>query len=171
MQPEPAGPTLSTIKRLFARSANRCAFPKCTATLTDGKTVVGKVCHIKGTRPGSARYDPEQSTAERHGFDNLILMCGRHHDVIDDDDEAYTVQRLLKMKADHQSRSQHIDEDFTERAAQLFISQAVASVNQSGGITAHTVHFHGKLAPDASTERRTALARIEAFHHERALRS
>ncbi len=135
---EPAGPTLPTIKRLFAHSGNRCAFPKCIATLIDGETVVGKICHIKGARPGSARYDPEQNAVERHGFDNLILMCGRHHDVIDADEEAYTVERLSKMKADHHSRTQRIDEDFVERAAQLFISQPVTSVNQSGGITAHT---------------------------------
>ena len=164
---EPAGPTLPTIKRLFAHSGNRCAFPKCIATLIDGETVVGKICHIKGARPGSARYDPEQNAVERHGFDNLILMCGRHHDVIDADEEAYTVERLSKMKADHHSRTQRIDEDFVERAAQLFISQPVTSVNQSGGITAHTVHFHDKPAPDASAERRAALARIDTFHNGR----
>jgi hypothetical protein len=108
-----------------------------------------------------------QSGAERHGFDNLILMCGKHHDVIDDDEEAYTVERLSKMKADHQSRAQRIDEDFTEQASQLFIGQPVASINQSGGITAHTVHFHGKPALDGSAERRAALARVETLHDER----
>jgi hypothetical protein len=165
---DPTGPTLPTIKRLFAHSGNRCAFPKCTATLIDDETVVGKVCHIKGARPGSARHDPQQRAAERHGFDNLILMCGRHHDVIDADEEAYTVGRLVKMKADHQSRAESMDEDFTERAAQLFISQPVTSVNQSGGITAHTVHLHAEPAQDASAARRAALARIETFHQERA---
>src|SRR5712671_1056267 len=89
-------PSVPTKKRLFALSSNRCAFPRCPATLIDGKTVVGKICHIKGARPGGARYDAQQSAAARHGFDNLILMCGRHHDVIDDDEEAYTVDRLLK---------------------------------------------------------------------------
>jgi hypothetical protein len=133
-------PSVPTKKRLFALSSNRCAFPRCPATLIDGKTVVGKICHIKGARPGSARYDAQQSAAERHGFDNLILMCGRHHDVIDDDEEAYTVGRLLKMKADHESRATGIDDDFAERAAHLLIDQAVRSENQSGGITAHTVH-------------------------------
>jgi hypothetical protein len=136
---DPTGPSLPTIKRLFAHSGNRCAFPRCTATLIDGSTVVGKVCHIKGARPGSARYDAQQSAAERHGFDNLILMCGGHHDMIDADDEAYTVDRLLKMKANHESRAASIDDDFAEQAAHLLINQPVTSVNQSGGITAHTV--------------------------------
>ena len=58
---DPTGPTLPTIKRLFAHSGNRCAFPKCTATLIDAETVVGKVCHIKGARSGSGRYDPQHT--------------------------------------------------------------------------------------------------------------
>jgi hypothetical protein len=82
---------------------------------------------------------PPSLTAERHGFDNLILMCGRHHDVIDADEEAYTVDRLLKMKADHQSRAARIDDRFAEQAAHVLINQPVTSASQSGGITAHTV--------------------------------
>jgi DNA invertase Pin-like site-specific DNA recombinase len=69
-------------------------------------------------------------------------MCGRHHDVIDDDEEAYTVDRLLKMKADHEARAASIDEAFAERAARLLIDRSVRSENQSGGITAHTVHLN-----------------------------
>ena len=74
-----------------------------------------------------------------HGFDNLILMCGRHHDVIDADEKAYTVDRLLKMKAHQQSRVARIEDSFAEQAAHLLINQSVRSLNQSGGITAHTV--------------------------------
>jgi hypothetical protein len=138
---DPTRPSLPTTKRLFAHSGNRCAFHGCTATLIDGSTVVGQVCHIKGARPGSARYDAKQSAADRHGFGNLILMCGPHHDVIDDkeNEESYPVDLLLKMKADHESRTANIDDDFAERAAHLLINQPVTSVNQSGGITAGTV--------------------------------
>jgi hypothetical protein len=138
---DPTSPSLPTIKRLFTLSSNRCAFSRCPATIIDGSTVVGKVCHIKGAKPGSARHDAQQSAAKRHGFDNLILMCGRHHDVIDDkeNEEAYPVERLLKMKADHESRAASIDDDFAGRAAHLLINQSVTSANQWGGITAHTV--------------------------------
>jgi hypothetical protein len=136
---DPTRPSDPTIKRLFAHSGNRCAFPKCAATLIDGSTVVGKICHIKGARPDSARYDPQQSAVDRHSFENLILMCGRHHDVIDDDEEACTVERLLKMKADHQTRAGSIDDALAERAVQLLVNQPIISVNQSGGINAQTV--------------------------------
>jgi hypothetical protein len=130
--------------------------------LFDASTVVGKVCHIKGAKPGSARYDAQQSAAERHGFDNLILMCGRHHDVIDDDEEAYTVERLIKMKVDHENRTSPVDDDFAEKAARLLIDQSLTTINQSGGITAHTIHtinVHQPSVVESETEEKTTLLR------------
>jgi hypothetical protein len=162
---DPTGPSVRTIKRLFAHSGNLCAFPRCTAALIEDSTVVGEICHIKGAKPGSARYNDQQTAAERHGFDNLILMCRKHHTVIDDDDEAYTVDRLLKMKADHESHAARIEADFAERAAELLMNQPVVSVNQSGGITAHTVYLTPQR--DEVVEQRSALARISEFHQQR----
>lgn len=90
---------------LFARSGNRCAFPKCRAPMAVNETSTGEVRHIKGARPGSARYDPRQPDVERHAYANLVPMCPTHHTVIDDDEEAYTVERLCKIKAAHESQS------------------------------------------------------------------
>ena len=101
-----AGPSVATVKRLFAVSGNRCAFPGCALPLVDeasGK-VTGRVCHIKADSPGGPHYDPEQHSKERHGFANLVLMCPLHHDVIDGDVETYTVERLLEIKARHEAR-------------------------------------------------------------------
>ena len=95
-----AGASVATVKRLFAVSGNRCAFPGCALPLVDeasGK-VTGRICHIKADSPGGPRYDPEQSEKKRHGFDNLVLMCSLHHDVIDSNAEAYTVERLLEAQ-------------------------------------------------------------------------
>ena len=116
-----------------------------------GSTVVGEICHIKAANPGGPRYDPQQTAAERHGYDNLVLLCGKHHTVIDADEEAYTVERLIKMKADHESRAAEIDDHFAERAALLLLSQSVISMNQSGGITAHTIiNIHPPSGPSQS---------------------
>ena len=101
-----AGPSVATVKRLFAVSGNRCAFPGCDLPLVDeasGK-VTGRICHIKADSPGGPRYDPGQSEEERHGFGNLVLMCPLHHDVIDSNVETYTVERLLEIKARHEAR-------------------------------------------------------------------
>ena len=100
------GPSVATVKRLFAVSGNRCAFPGCALPLVDeasGK-VTGRICHIKADSPGGPRYDPEQHDRERHGFANLVLMCPLHHDVIDSDVETYTVEKLLEIKAWHEAR-------------------------------------------------------------------
>jgi hypothetical protein len=135
-------PSSSTIKRLFAVSGNRCAFPKCTAGIVVGDTVIGEVCHIKAASRNGPRFDECQTPEERHGFDNLILMCANHHTVIDADDEAYSVERLLRMKSGHEAASSPLPEAAAAAGA------AAISINQSGGITAHSVsvqnlHLYG----------------------------
>jgi hypothetical protein len=135
-------PTDATIKRLFARSGNRCAFPKCTVEIVQGDTLVGEMCHIKAAHPGGPRYDPNQTAAERHGYDNLILMCGTHHTVIDADEEAYTVERLIRMKIDHERAVTPVPDDRTASGTQLLIDQSISVANQSGGITAHTINIY-----------------------------
>lgn len=152
-------PRIRVVKRLFAVSGNNCAFPKCLESLVVGDKVTGKICHIRGDKAGSARYDATQSDEERHGFENLILMCGKHHDVIDDDEESYTVERLMRMKTEHERTASHIPDDEAERSATLLVQQAVFSVQQSGGITAHTVHVHNY--PDAQEQNSAAPAKRE----------
>src|SRR5437868_1911853 len=97
-----SGPSQPTIKRLFAVAGNICAFPRCTQALIHERKVTGKVCHIKAASPRGKRYDPNQSAEERHAFANLIVLCPIHHDVVDDDEEAYTVDRLTRMKEQHE---------------------------------------------------------------------
>jgi len=83
-------------------SHNLCAFPSCTEPLVEGETVVGELCHIKGERPGSARYDADQTDADRHGYGNLVAMCRKHHRVIDNEEAKYPVEKLLEMKKEHE---------------------------------------------------------------------
>src|SRR5215207_7958997 len=97
-------PTSPTIKRLFAVCGNECAFPGCTQPMVDTGIIVGDMCHIKGDRPGAARYDPQQSEAERQSFENVILLCPTHHRMVDGDEATYTAEVLIDMKADHEGR-------------------------------------------------------------------
>lgn len=145
-------PTDATTKRLFARSGNRCAFPKCTVEIVHGNTLVGEICHIKAARPGGPRYDPRQTGAERHGYDNLILLCGTHHTVIDDDEEAYTIERLIKMKTDHEHKTTALPDDRAASGTRLLINQFVSAIGQSGGITAHTINIYPGQSPAASAQ-------------------
>ena len=98
-------PREKTIKRLFAVSNNRCTFENCTRSLVDPSGIVtGVICHIKARKPNWARYDATQSDEERHGFDNLILMCGEHHKIIDEQPVTeFAVERLIELKAAHEN--------------------------------------------------------------------
>lgn len=169
---EPTRPSDAVIKRLFARSGNRCAFPKCAAEIVHGDTIIGEICHIKAASRNGPRYDPQQTAVDRHSYDNLILLCANHHKVIDDDPEAFTVERLTKMKADHKSRSMILTADEIDRGTRLLLEQSVFSINQSGGITAHTVHQTINVHPpraqaDQGAELRSVAARVREFHNNR----
>jgi hypothetical protein len=136
--------------------------------MVQGDTIIGEVCHISAASPNGPRYDPQQSPAERHGFDNLILLCANHHLVIDDDPEAYTVERLRKMKANHESTATTLGAAEIDHGTNLLIDQSVHAINQSGGITAHTVNqtFHLPPAPDRIGERKATLTRARELHQD-----
>ncbi len=114
-----ASVTTATIKRLFAVSAGMCAFPKCQQSLVHLEKVTGRICHIRAAKRGGPRYDGAQSEEERHGFANLLLLCPIHHDVIDADIDTYSVERLVGIKADHESRHHNGTEPSEQIAKQL----------------------------------------------------
>jgi hypothetical protein len=156
-----SGPGITDIKLLFARSGNRCAFPKCTAPMAFNETLTGEVCHIKGLRPGSARHDPNQSDVERHDYTNLILMCPTHHTVIDDDEDAYSVEYLLKLKSRNEQRSDPVPEEEASRVARDFV--LISNHGQSGGISAQTVNASNITLQSApSTNHLTHQRQIQA---------
>lgn len=99
-------PALPTIKRLCASSKNRCAFPGCCTPLAEKSgTFTGEICHIKAASELGPRYDRNQTEQDRHAYSNLILLCGRHHKVIDTELETYSVEALYKMKRQHEDTS------------------------------------------------------------------
>lgn len=160
-----SGPGITDIKMLFARSGNRCAFPKCRAPMAINNTLTGEVCHINGVRPGSARYDASQTDVERHAYANLVLMCPTHHTVIDDDEEAYTVERLGKIKATHEAQSAQIPDADAAAVAEAFI-QSITNIGQRGGLSAHTVNASTITVQSApSTSHLTRERQIQALEH------
>lgn len=140
-------PSVATIKKLFALSQNRCAFPGCSAVLVDkdsGK-VTGRVCHIKARSENGPRYDSCQNEEERHSFNNLTLMCPIHHDVIDADTESYSVERLKQIKKQHED-SKRVISEANDDIANQFIANihcdkliGLISQNQHGGQVAYSI--------------------------------
>ncbi len=95
-------------KILCTKSGNRCALPDCqkilvvNATATDSASLVAVMAHIKGEKSTSARYDINMSDADRNAYPNLIFVCPSCHKKIDDQQNTYTVEKLIEMKQKHE---------------------------------------------------------------------
>lgn len=101
---------------LAFRSGGICAYPQCGKILTyeathGADTYTGEAAHIKGEKPAAARYDPAMTDEERNGVDNLIYMCGDHHTVIDKVEMDWPVEKLVALKADHETKVRTIIEE------------------------------------------------------------
>lgn len=158
-----SAPRTKTVKRLFALSGNRCAFAVCQAAVVDASgTVVGEICHIKGASADGPRYDAEQSDEDRHGFNNLLILCPTHHKVVDDDEVTYTVEALNKLKSAHESSAREVES--TDRVVDALLAklqaQSVQAV-QSAGVGGTNVVAGGHaivvVGPSYDTMRQIAL--------------
>lgn len=97
-------PKQEVLRELYIKSGNQCAFPECHNVLVDEKgNFVGEVCHIEAAMPGGERFNPDMTNEERRSYDNLLLMCHHHH-VVTDDVKEYTVERLKKIKKEHEAK-------------------------------------------------------------------
>jgi ABC-3C protein len=95
--------TPQTLKKLFALSGNRCAFPGCTKTLVNTNNAKdSNICHIEAANEDGERYNSSMTDKERADYSNLILLCIQHHDETNNV-EKYTVNVLEKMKQNHES--------------------------------------------------------------------
>lgn len=95
---------IDVIRSLLARSGNKCAFPGCThPVVNEINKLVAEICHIEAAEEGGPRYNLNQSDYERRGYDNLIILCRRHH-LETHYVNLYSVERLRKMKYDHESQ-------------------------------------------------------------------
>lgn len=138
--------TTQTIKRLFAVSGNRCAFPRCRTPILDQVTgvMLGEICHIKARSKGGTRYDPSQTDEERDAAENLILLCASHHKIVDEKPEEFTVEMLYGLKEKHEKKFRHGLEPSDIIAERLMLTLNISgpvttSMNQQGGQTAHTI--------------------------------
>ncbi|MBC2593746.1 HNH endonuclease [Ruficoccus amylovorans] len=92
-----------TIKRLFAKSNNQCAFPKCAAPIIVNGVVVGEICHIRARRKNGPRYDSSLSLKDKDDYPNLLLLCRTCHKRIDSDEATFTPELLAEIKALHEA--------------------------------------------------------------------
>ncbi|RUA31361.1 MAG: hypothetical protein DSY77_13145, partial [Bacteroidetes bacterium] len=106
--PTRLAPTTKTLRALFAKSGNRCAFPNCEHPLIDeDQNFVAQVCHIEDALPGG-RFNENISNEETRLYDNLILFCYKHH-VQTNNIHKFPVSKLREIKTKHEAK---FDENF-----------------------------------------------------------
>lgn len=134
-------PTESTVRKLFAQQ-QRCAFPECDEPLVledeHGNTSINvEIAHIRPASPDGPRPwgDSDYADDEIRGGQNLLLLCGSHHKLVDDHDDDYTVDRLQDWKADAAGAADEPDEVADDIVAALFTTLTQLSESP----TPHTV--------------------------------
>jgi len=98
-------PTPSTLKRLFAVSGNRCAYPGCVTPVYDQAhdAILAEVAHIHGPTSDSPRWSSELSNEACRLNANLILLCPTHHSLVDQASVVYSADALRTIKVQHES--------------------------------------------------------------------
>ena len=99
------------LKKLALRSGGCCAFPECRKRLTavDPTTgevaVLGHIAHIVAQNDDGPRGAPEMSAADRDRYENLVLLCTSHHQLVDApaNHATFTVERLTALRDDHEA--------------------------------------------------------------------
>ena len=145
-------PSLPTVKALFARSRNRCAFPECTSPIVEASgTVTADICHVRALNSRGPRYDKTQTPEERNAAANLMLMCGRHHKIIDTEARKYTTPVLLEMKRAHEEQGVvEISPQVARVAKQLLVqytnisvvgNQGNLAIQSPGAVQANSITF------------------------------
>jgi len=109
MSSRPAIPDKTKL-RLWILAGGRCQYEGCNAPLwrddlTLAQMNAAYIAHIIDVNPKTHRYDPVLSPKLASDISNLMLLCDKHHRLVDHEEEqAHTVHRLMKMKAQHETR-------------------------------------------------------------------
>lgn len=143
-------PNLKIVKRLFANSGNQCAFPNCISPMVNAQgIVIGEICHITANKSGGPRFEPSQTDDERNAYDNLILLCGSHHKIVDDQPDSYDVDSLLKMKMIHETMKKPMNSDDSEFYADLLLNKYNISIQNNTG--SFMINSPGAIQTDSLT--------------------
>lgn len=123
---------------LWARAGGRCQYRGCNDDLI-GDLISGRedgtfgfIAHIVADSADGPRGDPQRSALLARALENLMLMCARHHKLIDVDDEAGHPEALLiAMKAEHESRVQVVTAIDHDRASHVIRFGASIGENEA----------------------------------------
>jgi hypothetical protein len=76
-----------------------CVVP---STNLDKDAIIGKNAHIVAHSQKGPRADPNYPIESIDSYENLILLCANHHDLVDAQDNTFTVDDLRQWKKNHE---------------------------------------------------------------------
>lgn len=100
---------------VWTRAGGRCEFLGCNTIvwkdlLTSHEYNQGKIAHIVAARENGPRGDPIESPRLAKNPSNLMLLCGPHHDLVDNKahEKKYPVALLQNYKTRHEERIERL---------------------------------------------------------------
>ncbi len=100
-----------TVIKLWVQAGGRCEFNGCNDyllidSLTLNKANYSNIGHIVAYSKGGPRGDNPLPLARRNDIKNLMLLCTKHHKMIDDKglEKAYPAELLNQYKSEHEKR-------------------------------------------------------------------
>ena len=120
------------LKKLYGLTRNQCSNPACRQPLiVPGNTPgtygqLGKIAHIRAAERGGPRWNQAMTNDELRSFANLILLCSRCHDLVDDVELVadYPVPLLEKWKREH--------EDSAWQPSETIVDWGIIVVHEDG---------------------------------------
>ena len=87
------------MKKLFGKSAGRCNI--CGVEVFDENVVVGEMAHVIPRKKGGPRGE-YQCDGDVDSIENIILLCLKHHKIVDDMPAEYPPERLYAIKGSYE---------------------------------------------------------------------
>lgn len=123
---------------IWARAAGHCEYAGCNSSLI-GDLISGNehgkfgfIAHIVAEQQGGPRGDPIRSPLLADDPANLMLLCHKHHKLIDVDDvDGHPEEYLLGMKAAHERRIEIVTDIHENRASHVLRYAAKIGSNES----------------------------------------
>jgi hypothetical protein len=137
---------------LWARAGGRCQYRGCNTDLV-GDLIAGRqngifgfIAHIVADIEGGPRGDPVRSPQLSRSLENLMLLCARHHKLIDVEAVAdYPEPVLLAMKAEHEARIATVTGIDEDRASHVV--RFAASIGENEALVSTQAIF-AAMPPD-----------------------
>jgi hypothetical protein len=121
------------LKILCLMSGGVCAFRGCGESLVepasalDDPVVIGEAAHIVASSRQGPRGEQTLEDDDRHKHTNLVLLCRKHHKIIDSQKRTFSVAVLRQMKVDHETRIRNATANPTTEPSQALRTDTVHS--------------------------------------------